>query len=240
MADAGEHLGALPDLAADALAHLDEGGGGLAHLARALGLEVGDVAALAERFGGLGEAADGPHLLAQEEDRDAEQQRRSADHPQNDDVDRRGEQPLARRREVHHAVGELDADRDVVGIGRGVDAEGPAQIVGKRVVKRVLEDPGPGRGGDAAHADVGLEARLDRPAFARLLEHEEVVVRVGEVAAELDHRGDLARQREREPPADALPMVREQDIARDELHDDDRHREDQQRAAEQRSRNELT
>ncbi len=74
MADARQHFGALGNMALDALAHGDEGLGGAAHFGGAIGLEVGDGAALAEAFGGAGQPLDGPHLVAQEQNGDAHQQ----------------------------------------------------------------------------------------------------------------------------------------------------------------------
>ncbi len=55
VADAGEHRGALLDLALDAPAHLDEGQRGLAHLAGAARTEVGPRRPLPKLFRGLGE-----------------------------------------------------------------------------------------------------------------------------------------------------------------------------------------
>ncbi len=68
---AGEHRGALLHRALDAALHLDEGLRGAAHLARAARPEARHLAALAEAFGGVGEAQDRPDLVAQEQDRDA-------------------------------------------------------------------------------------------------------------------------------------------------------------------------
>ena len=56
VADAGQHGRALLDLPLDALAHLDEGVAGAAHLLGAARLEVArHRPALAEALGGLGE-----------------------------------------------------------------------------------------------------------------------------------------------------------------------------------------
>ena len=71
MADAGQHFGALADMALDALAHGDEGLGGAAHFGGAIGLEVRHGAALAEAVGGARQPLDRPHLVAQEQDRHA-------------------------------------------------------------------------------------------------------------------------------------------------------------------------
>ena len=81
VADGGQHLGALADVAQDAVAHQVEGVGGLADLQGTARAEVADVAALAEAVGGAGELADRPDLQAQEEDRDRREHDRAADHP---------------------------------------------------------------------------------------------------------------------------------------------------------------
>ena len=66
VADAGQHGRALLHVLADAVAHFDEGGGGLAHLARAAGREVGrHRAALAEGVGGFRQTQDRADLVAQ-------------------------------------------------------------------------------------------------------------------------------------------------------------------------------
>ena len=73
VADAGQHLGALRDLAADAGAHLVEGAArDLAHLGGAVEDELADIAALAEIIGGLRQALDRPHLAAHEQRRHGE------------------------------------------------------------------------------------------------------------------------------------------------------------------------
>ena len=78
---AGEHRRALLDGALDAAFHLEKCLGGAAHLARASRPEPGDVAPLAKPLGRVGEGEDWPDLIAQEQDRDAEQHQRRAHHP---------------------------------------------------------------------------------------------------------------------------------------------------------------
>ena len=70
VADRRQHLGALADVAQDALAHQVEGVGRLADLHGTARPEVADVATLAEAVGGAGELADRADLQAQEVDRD--------------------------------------------------------------------------------------------------------------------------------------------------------------------------
>ena len=82
MAHAGQHDGALLDMALDAVAHLDEGVGGLAHLARAARAEIlWRRAPFAEAFGRFRQAQDRLDLIAQEKNGDGQQHERGADHP---------------------------------------------------------------------------------------------------------------------------------------------------------------
>ena len=75
VADAGEHLGALLDLALQPRAHRQERGAGAADLLGA-GRAERQRAALAEGLGRLGERADRADLVAQEDHRDRGQQQR--------------------------------------------------------------------------------------------------------------------------------------------------------------------
>ncbi len=65
MTDRSEQGGALLDVALQALPHVEEGVSRLAHLARAVGLEV-EISAPAKGLGRLGQPLDGPDLVADE------------------------------------------------------------------------------------------------------------------------------------------------------------------------------
>ena len=78
---AGEHLGALADLALDALAHANKGHRGLPHFEGAFGFDERHRPALAEFLGGGRQAAQRLHLVAQEDCRNRQQHDRRADHP---------------------------------------------------------------------------------------------------------------------------------------------------------------
>ena len=91
VADAGQHGRALLDVVADAVAHLQERLRRLPHLARAARPEVGrNGPALAEGVGRLGKPQHGADLVAQEQDRDGQQDDRGAHHPDQEDVRVRG------------------------------------------------------------------------------------------------------------------------------------------------------
>ena len=103
VADRRQHLGALADMAQDAVAHQVEGVGGLADLQRTSGPEIADVAALAEAVGGAGELADRADLQAQEEDRDRGEHDRAADHPGEQKPGGGAGDPLPRRDHLQQA-----------------------------------------------------------------------------------------------------------------------------------------
>ena len=77
----GQHGGALLDRALDADFHFQEGGGGAAHFACAARAEIRNLAALAERLGGVGQPHDRPDLVAQEQNGDGQHHERGSDHP---------------------------------------------------------------------------------------------------------------------------------------------------------------
>ena len=162
VADAGQHFGALLHVALDALAHGDEGLRRAAHFGRAIGLEVGHRAALAEGFRRERKPLDGPHLIAQEQDRDGE--RAAATKPPSTarrSIRARRRQPLLRNDEAQNAVFQLHFEIDV----------GPHEIArGKRKVGAEL------RREDAVHrilqmrreAVAAADARIARPGATRL------------------------------------------------------------------------
>ena len=76
VAHAREHFGALLHIAVNALAHGDEGLCRAADFRCAIGLEVRHHTSLAEGFRHEGQPFDRPHLIAQEENRNAEQEQR--------------------------------------------------------------------------------------------------------------------------------------------------------------------
>ena len=124
----------------DAVAHLEEGFRGLAHLARAARAEiVGNGAALAEGVGGFREPQDRADLVAQEQDRDGQQDDRRADHPQQEDV-RVGRVGLAARGdEAQDGVVVLDADLHVARLADRIDPERLVDVLADLVRQRPVE-----------------------------------------------------------------------------------------------------
>ena len=139
VADAGQHRGALLDRALDARFHLQEGLRGAAHFARAAGTEVRRLAALAETFGGVGQPQDRLDLVAQEQHRDDQQDRRGPQHPEDEDLRIRRIGGAALREDPHHGVVELDADFHQVGAADGVDPERPCDLPAELHRQRLVE-----------------------------------------------------------------------------------------------------
>ena len=238
VADAGEQLGALGDLAPDALAHDDEGGRRLAHLAGALGLEIAHRQALAEAVGGLGEAAHRADLVAQEEDGDGEQHDRGADHPHDEDVGGAAEHPLARGGDVEHPVFQLDADHKPLEPAFGIDREGAPELRRERPFEHREENAEAGLGQHGKRAagfglDVEAEIEPGGP------QDEGPVAGLGKGLDQLDHRGDVIGQAERQVAAHGVPMAFVEDVGGDELEQHQRRDDDQERPAEQRARHEA-
>ncbi len=146
MAHAGEHGGALLDMALDAVTHLDEGLRRLPHFAGAAWAEIGRRwPPLAQALGGLGQAQDRLDLVAQEQDGHGEQHERGPEHPQQENLRVGGIGLAAPRQHMHHRVVELDANVDEVRRAHGVDPERladlPRDLVGQRSVEQIEEGP---------------------------------------------------------------------------------------------------
>ena len=139
MRDAGEHLGALADLAPDPVAHLIEGDRGLTHFERALDLAERHRAALAEALRGGGQAPQRLDLVAQEQGRDRQQHQGRADHPQDEDRCRVGGEPLPRNISREHALRQFDQNAGVARIADRIDAVRPADPLAQGIAQLFLE-----------------------------------------------------------------------------------------------------
>ena len=131
MRDAGQHRGALLDRALDAGLHLQESLRRAPHLARAAGPEVRRLAALAKTFGSIRQPQDRPDLVAQEQHRDDQEDRRRAQHPEDEDLGIGSVGGAALGIDTHHRVIELDADFHQVGAADGIDPERSADLAAK-------------------------------------------------------------------------------------------------------------
>ena len=119
----GEHGGALLDRPLDAAFHFQEGGGRAPNLAGAARTEVRRLAALAEGFGGVGQAHDRTNLIAQESDGDGEHDQRGRNHPDQENPGIRIVDIGALGEDAHHGVVQLDPNLDDVGAPDSVDPE---------------------------------------------------------------------------------------------------------------------
>ena len=124
-------VGALLDVALDAPLHLEEGVAGLAHFARAARAETRSRALCRSASAASDKAQDRPDLVAQEQDRDAEQDQRRAGHPDEEDVRVGGVGLRAAGEHPHDRVGvELDADLDEVRAPDRIDPVGAVDLRG--------------------------------------------------------------------------------------------------------------
>ena len=233
VADAGEHGGALVDLALDALLHVVEGDGRLAHLAGAARRKAGHRAALAEGVDRRRQAQDRADLVAQEDDGDGEQHDRGRHHPPDED-ERIGDIGLgARGEDAQHVVVELDADLDQARAADGVDPERLADLardlLAEHAVERREERLGAGRRQRLGrqHGDVEAHA-LAGDAGDGL---EIGILRIA--VEDVDDGGDLADHGGGELGGDQLPVALHEDEGDQRLEQHDRRDDDDQRAGEQ-------
>ncbi len=229
--DAGEHLGALCDLALDALTHAEEGGRRLAHFGGALRPERRHVDAAPERFRRRRKPAQRAHLVAQEQHGDGERHERRPHHPAQHDEHHRGVEPVARHRDLEHIVAVLDAHEKARGPLAVVYREGAeaaraercgeiasdlAALVGcRREIGAVRQDAG-------AQAGHGIDQHEKAP----------LVVRHEGVAASDDER-DLVGRRGGIAAHEGGPEPVVEHPGADDLAKDERRRQQQYRAAEQ-------
>ena len=167
-------------------------------------------------------------LVAQEEERDADQHQRCADHPDQEDVRVGGVGAAARREDPQHVVASSAmristmSELPTVSIQKGrlissrisrrkrrieQREEGPRPLRGKRVGRQHRDGQPERVGGDAR--DVG----------------EALILRIG--LDDLDDGGDVARHRIGEPPRHQLPVALHEDVGD--------HRLEQDRSASRRS-----
>ena len=161
--DAGQHGGALLHRALHSPFHLHEGVRGAPHLARAARAEVRHLAPLAEALGRIRERQDRSDLVAQEQDRDAEQDHRGAHHPHQEDVGVGRVGGAAPGEHPHHRVVEQDADLDQRRAADRIDPERPldllADLLRQRLIEQREERLGSGRRQIGAGQEVDHAAR---------------------------------------------------------------------------------
>ena len=211
---AGQHRGALLDRALDARFHFQKCAGGAAYLARASGSEVRCFAALAEAFGGVGKTQDRANLVAQKQHRDEQQDRRRADHPEQEDLRIRRVGGTSLGEDPHHGIVKLDPDLDQIGIADGVDPERPADLPAELHRERLVEQREKRlrtrrrHVADTQEIDHQIEPLLGDPAQLRAI----LVLRIAVI--DIDQPGDVLHDRGGQPPRDRVPVA---------LHEHERH-----------------
>jgi hypothetical protein len=106
---------------------------------RSCDTEVRYLASLAETLRRVGQPQDGADLVAQEQNRDEQQERRGADHPEQEDLRVRGISRAAASEHPHHRVIELDANLDERRAPDRIDPEWPPDLLAQLDRERLVE-----------------------------------------------------------------------------------------------------
>ena len=226
---AGQHRGALLDGALDACFHFQEGRGSPADFPRAARPEVRRLAALAEGFGGVGQADDRANLIAQEGNRNGEHDQRSRDHPKQKDPGIRIVDIGAAGEHPHHRVVELNADFHDVGTADGVDPEWQADLfadfVRQRAVKLREEWFRAGRRQLASRQEIDHEAESVLRNASKL----RVVGVLRKCLVDVDEGGDFLRDCRGQIGRHQIPVPLQEEERDDRLQHDHGHDDDQER-----------
>jgi hypothetical protein len=236
VADRGQQGRALLDMALDPVAHGQEGGRGLTHLARAVRLEPGLDLAAPEGFRRLGQPLDGADLVADEQDRHRHQQHRRQHQPQHEDMGLGRHRPLARRDDAQHTVGLLHLDVDIGGIAGRIEPEGLVQPGVQRLLQRAVDDADrtpPLFCRQGLVLDQG-DGQLHRTLSPVGDDGQVLRRRIGAVA--FGRPGDVAGQPVGQARGHPLPVGVEEGPGHRPLHDQDRRDDDQQRPPPKRRR----
>ena len=220
MADAVQHGRALFAGALDPAFHFDEGVPRLTDLPGAVRAEI-EVPALAEILGGVRQPQDRPDLVAQEDDRDRQQDDHGPEHPQHEDmrVGFVGERPA--RHQPKHLVAEVDANFHKSRAADRVDPERLSDLgldligEGARQGIERAEERSRHRRRQRAWRKNG---RVHSEAVGGEIRQECVAAR-GVAAVKIDQRADVPRYGFRQAAGDQIEMM---------LHEHERHRRLQQ------------
>ena len=209
----------------------------LAHLAGALRLHRPDIAAEPEGLRRPGQPADRPHLVLHEQDGDAREDQRRAHQPDDEQIERRGEQPLARRLHMQHAVRQLHPDDDAARIALPVGVEGQPYAFPQRVVQVLLQrqQRQAGRAGDELDAGVLLVGQGEVEPPGGLAEDPGAVLR-RLPPHQLDQHRHVAGDAARQPAGDDVEMRAVEQLQRHRLQDQHRHQDDQDGPRQQPAR----
>jgi hypothetical protein len=222
---------ALLDLALDALAHLDEGRAGPAHLVGAARPEIArHRPPLAEAFRRLRQMQDRSDLVAQEGDGDGDEHERGADHPQEENVGVGGVGVAAAGEDAQHVIVEADADLDDRGIADRVEPERPVDLARDLLAERIVEDReerlGAGRRQRVGRQQVDLQLQPLLGDADHLRQFALLRKRLDQV----DDGGDVAGDRGGKPLGHGLPVTLHEDEGDDRLEQQHRRDDDDERA----------
>ena len=230
----GQHGRALLDLPLDPLAHLDEGGGRLAHLVGTLRREVRQVAALAEAVGCLGKSGDRANLDAHDQEGDDEEHDRRPDHPHQEDIGGHAEQPLAADLQVQEAVAQIDLDLHILRQADGVDGETRPKALHQRRFQAFVQN----RAKAWLHGDTQLAAghHLRPQPEDMLAEGQCPLLRHFRRAEQADHHFDVTGQTLGQTPGGCIVMPVVEHPGGNHLQQHKRQQEDQHGAAKETAR----
>jgi hypothetical protein len=203
---------------------------GLAHLAGAAGAEL-DLASLAQSLGGFRKAQDGPDLVAQEQDGDAEQHEGGGPHPDQEDVRVGRISLVAPGQDAHDLVlVELDPHFHVVGAPHRVDPVGPLDLAAQLVRQGFVEDREEGLGARRRQVRVLEDVHVELEPL-RGDPRQGLLVPVLRVAlVDVHQGGDVRRHGRGQAAGDELVMALHERIGDDRLQQDDRRDDDDERA----------
>ena len=169
-------------------------------------------------------------LVAQEDDGDAEQHQRGADHPEQEDFRIRGVGRAAAREHPHHRVVELDADFDQRRLADRVDPVRPADLLAQFLRQRLIEQREERLRTRRRHVAEGQE--IDHQAEPVLRDAADLLlVGILRIAAiDVDQRGDILHHAGRQPLGDDVPVPLHEHEGDHRLQDHHRQDDDEQRA----------
>jgi len=168
-------------------------------------------------------------LVAQEDDGDADQHRRSANHPEQEDPCIRRIGGIAPREHPHHRLVELHPDLDQRRLADGVDPERPpdllAQLVGQRRIKQREERLRPRRRHVAERQEIDHQAE---PVLRDTADLRQVgVLRIALV--DIDQRGNVVHHAGRQALGDLAQLPLDEHKGDHRLQDHHRQNDYEQR-----------
>ena len=236
VADRGQQGRPLLDMPLDTSLHGQEGLGGLAHLAGAVRLEGRGVPAPTEVVRRLGEALDGPDLVADEQKGDPGEDQGRRRHPAQEDQALGGHGALLGRQDPEDPTADLYPDVHIGRVAGGVEPDGGVdprrQGLPERGVHRHQGVPAAGfrqgpvrlEGDGQAHGPLRAARRPRKASRGRI------------ILVAFQGPGDVAGQAFRQPHGHRPPVGVEEDPGYRQLHEGDGQDDDQEGSPVERRR----